>query len=206
MGRGERGSVVYLSRERATQKLVALKLRPNGSDFELSVLRELDAVLPVTPNKCPVVRRRPRWGRTILQQLRQGSVRQPTGHGISRAGARGRAARRRGRVRGARRNGALGGRRPRVFRAHAEQWATGCAESRARAGERRQRVVFARRDACHQAAGRIARGDLCHADFGDAGRERAGVARRGAVVPLAATHGEKCDAAERDGPRRSGRR
>ncbi len=53
MGRGERGSVVYLSRERATQKLVALKLRPNGSDFELSVLRELDAVLPVAPNTCP---------------------------------------------------------------------------------------------------------------------------------------------------------
>ena len=53
MGRGERGSVVYLSRERATQKLVALKLRPDGSEFELSVLRELDAILPVALNKCP---------------------------------------------------------------------------------------------------------------------------------------------------------
>ena len=53
MGRGERGSVVYLSRERATQKLVALKLRPDGSEFELSVLRELDAIVPTVPNKCP---------------------------------------------------------------------------------------------------------------------------------------------------------
>lgn len=53
MGRGERGSVVYLSRERATQKLVALKLRPDGSEFELSVLRELDAILPVAPHNCP---------------------------------------------------------------------------------------------------------------------------------------------------------
>ena len=53
MGRGERGSVVYLSRERASQKLVALKLRPDGGEFELSVLRELDASVPAMGNKCP---------------------------------------------------------------------------------------------------------------------------------------------------------
>jgi len=53
MGRGERGSVVYLSRERATQKLVALKLRPDGSEFELSVLRDLDAIIPNVSNTCP---------------------------------------------------------------------------------------------------------------------------------------------------------
>ncbi|MEP7065431.1 MAG: PEGA domain-containing protein [Gemmatimonadota bacterium] len=53
MGRGERGTVVYLARERSTQKLVALKLRPDGSDYELSVLRELDATVPSTDNTCP---------------------------------------------------------------------------------------------------------------------------------------------------------
>ena len=53
MGRGERGSVVYLSRERASQKLVALKLRPDGSEFELSVLRVLDASVPAMGNRCP---------------------------------------------------------------------------------------------------------------------------------------------------------
>ena len=53
MGRGERGSVVYLSRERASQKLVALKLRPDGGEFELSVLRVLDASVPAMGNKCP---------------------------------------------------------------------------------------------------------------------------------------------------------
>jgi TPR repeat protein len=53
MGRGERGSVVYLSRERASQKLVALKLRPDGGEYELSVLRELDASVPAMGDKCP---------------------------------------------------------------------------------------------------------------------------------------------------------
>ncbi|MEO6209315.1 MAG: PEGA domain-containing protein [Gemmatimonadaceae bacterium] len=53
MGRGERGSVVYLARERASQKLAALKLRPDGSEFELSVVRELDASVPAMGNKCP---------------------------------------------------------------------------------------------------------------------------------------------------------
>jgi TPR repeat protein len=53
MGRGERGSVVYLSRERQSQKLVALKLRPDGGEYELSVVRELDASVPAMGNKCP---------------------------------------------------------------------------------------------------------------------------------------------------------
>src|SRR3954465_2941461 len=53
MGRGERGSVLYLSRERASQKLVALKLRPDGGEYELSVVRELDASVPAMGNKCP---------------------------------------------------------------------------------------------------------------------------------------------------------
>jgi TPR repeat protein len=53
MGRGERGSVVYLSRERGSQKLVALKLRPDGGEYELSVVRELDASVPAMGNKCP---------------------------------------------------------------------------------------------------------------------------------------------------------
>jgi len=53
MGRGERGSVVYLSRERSSRRLVALKLRPDGSEYELSVLRELDASVPAAGNKCP---------------------------------------------------------------------------------------------------------------------------------------------------------
>jgi TPR repeat protein len=53
MGRGERGSVVYLSRERASQKLVALTLRPHGAEYELSVLRELDASVPAMGDKCP---------------------------------------------------------------------------------------------------------------------------------------------------------
>lgn len=53
MGRGERGSVVYLAREKASQKLVALKLRPDGGEYELSVVRELDASVPAMGNKCP---------------------------------------------------------------------------------------------------------------------------------------------------------
>jgi len=53
MGRGERGSVVYLAREKASQKLVALKLRPDGGEYELSVVRELDATVPAMGNKCP---------------------------------------------------------------------------------------------------------------------------------------------------------
>jgi hypothetical protein len=53
MGRGERGSVVYLARERASQRLVALKLRPDDGEYELSVLRELDASIPALGNKCP---------------------------------------------------------------------------------------------------------------------------------------------------------
>jgi Sel1 repeat-containing protein/PEGA domain-containing protein len=53
MGRGERGSVVYLSRERASQKLVALKLRPDGGEYELSVVRSLDASVPAMGNTCP---------------------------------------------------------------------------------------------------------------------------------------------------------
>jgi TPR repeat protein len=53
MGRGERGSVVYLSRERTSRKLVALRLRPDGGEYELSVLRELDAAVPTVGKKCP---------------------------------------------------------------------------------------------------------------------------------------------------------
>jgi TPR repeat protein len=53
MGRGERGSVLYLSRERTSQKLVALKLRPDGGEYELSVLRELDASIPAIGDTCP---------------------------------------------------------------------------------------------------------------------------------------------------------
>ncbi|MEO7038578.1 MAG: PEGA domain-containing protein [Gemmatimonadaceae bacterium] len=53
MGRGERGSVVYLARERVSKKLAALKLRPDGAEFELSVVRELDASVPAMGNKCP---------------------------------------------------------------------------------------------------------------------------------------------------------
>lgn len=53
MGRGERGSVVYLARENTSQKLVALKLRPDGGEYELSVVRALDATVPAMGNKCP---------------------------------------------------------------------------------------------------------------------------------------------------------
>lgn len=53
MGRGERGSVVYLARERATGKLVALRLRPDGGEFELSVVRELDSTVPSMGLMCP---------------------------------------------------------------------------------------------------------------------------------------------------------
>jgi len=53
MGRGERGSVVYLARERSSKKLVALKLRRNGGDYELSVVRELDATVPAMGLMCP---------------------------------------------------------------------------------------------------------------------------------------------------------
>lgn len=53
MGRGERGRVVYLARERASEKLVALKLRPDGGEYELSVLRELDTSVPALSDRCP---------------------------------------------------------------------------------------------------------------------------------------------------------
>lgn len=53
MGRGERGSVVYLAREQSSSRLVALKLRPDGGEYELSVVRELDASLPAMGTACP---------------------------------------------------------------------------------------------------------------------------------------------------------
>ena len=53
MGRGERGSVVYLAVESASQKLVALKLLPDGGEYELSVMRELDASIPAASYQCP---------------------------------------------------------------------------------------------------------------------------------------------------------
>jgi TPR repeat protein len=53
MGRGERHSVVYLARERLSQKLVALRLHPEGSEYELAVVRELDASVPAMGDTCP---------------------------------------------------------------------------------------------------------------------------------------------------------
>jgi TPR repeat protein len=53
MGKGERGSVVYLGRERSSKKLVALKLRRNGNEYELSVVRQLDATVPAMGLMCP---------------------------------------------------------------------------------------------------------------------------------------------------------
>ena len=53
MGRGERGSVVFLAREQTSRKLVALKLRPDGAEYELSVMRELDASIPAASYQCP---------------------------------------------------------------------------------------------------------------------------------------------------------
>src|SRR5947209_919661 len=53
MGRGERGSVMYLARERASHKLVILKLRPDAGSYELGVVRDLDASLANVPRTCP---------------------------------------------------------------------------------------------------------------------------------------------------------
>ncbi len=53
MGRGDRGSVMYLARERASHNLVILKLRPDAGSYELSVARDIDASLADVPRTCP---------------------------------------------------------------------------------------------------------------------------------------------------------
>jgi TPR repeat protein len=53
IGRGERGSVMYLGRERANRKLVILKLRPDAGSYELSVARDLDSSLVGGARTCP---------------------------------------------------------------------------------------------------------------------------------------------------------
>src|SRR5688500_7567713 len=62
LGRGEKGTVVYLARELATRNLVALKLDrgPSGgdADYELTVLSQLDESIPSPGSDCPYCGRR----------------------------------------------------------------------------------------------------------------------------------------------------
>src|SRR5687768_17622250 len=62
LGRGEKGTVVYLARELATRNLVALKLDrgPSGgdADYELTVLSQLDESIPSPGSNCPYCGRR----------------------------------------------------------------------------------------------------------------------------------------------------
>ena len=59
LGRGKDGRIVYLARELATSRLVALQLSPTGSktvggeDYWFEVVRTLDASVPAIDSNCP---------------------------------------------------------------------------------------------------------------------------------------------------------
>jgi len=69
MGRGKKGSVVYLARDLQTSRLVALKLEHEGLDeYGLEVLRALDKSLPAVEGSCPRCGSRlAGWGRFCPQ-------------------------------------------------------------------------------------------------------------------------------------------
>jgi hypothetical protein len=74
MGKREDGVFVYLSRELATQKLVALKLESEGMDengeptFSIELARDLDATIPDVDALCPRCRSKlRRWARYCTQ-------------------------------------------------------------------------------------------------------------------------------------------
>ena len=53
MGRGKKGSVVYLARDLSTQRLVALKLFHEGQDeYTLEVVQQLDGTVPALEGAC----------------------------------------------------------------------------------------------------------------------------------------------------------
>ncbi len=53
MGRGKKGSVVYLARDLSTQRLVALKLSHEGrEDYTLEVVQQLDGTVPALEGAC----------------------------------------------------------------------------------------------------------------------------------------------------------
>ena len=71
LGRGDRGRIVYLARELTSTQLVALLLVPDESapnagamDFEVQIVRRLDASIPAAESECPRCRKALRgWGR-----------------------------------------------------------------------------------------------------------------------------------------------
>lgn len=68
LGRGAGGRVIYLARELATAKLVALRLEPDGDGYALTVVRELDASIPPMGGVCPKCRAPlVGWGRFCAQ-------------------------------------------------------------------------------------------------------------------------------------------
>ena len=55
IGRGEGGVIMYLARETATRRLVALRLQREGQladEFSLEVVRHLDNSMPAPDSKC----------------------------------------------------------------------------------------------------------------------------------------------------------
>ena len=65
MGRGKKGSVVYLARDLSTQRLVALKLFHEGQDeYTLEVVQQLDGTVPALEGACTRCgKRQEGWGR-----------------------------------------------------------------------------------------------------------------------------------------------
>ena len=70
MGRGQRGTIVYLARDLANRRLVALRLERGGGagEFTLEVVTQLDATVPAVESTCPRCHNTLRgWGRFCPQ-------------------------------------------------------------------------------------------------------------------------------------------
>jgi hypothetical protein len=70
MGRGQRGTIVYLARDLSSERLVALRLEQGATpdEFTLEVVKQLDSSMPAVESSCPKCGAPQRgWGRFCPQ-------------------------------------------------------------------------------------------------------------------------------------------